>query len=261
MSKPFASVVEIYKYRDMLRNMVHRDLRGRYKASFLGFAWTFLNPLLQLLVYTIVFSYVLRSGIERYYLFLFVALIPWIAISTSITDGSMAVVGQSSMVTKIYFPRRILPIITVTTCFVNMLLCMIVVLVVAQFAIGLDFLLLPYLVPAFIAEYILALGMTLIVSSVTVYVRDFQHIMGVLVMAWQFLSPVMYSIESVPPKMKVVFSLNPMTSILSIFRSVLYYKKTPDMKFLLYSLGLGVFFLVLGWAVFGRLEKRFAEEL
>ena len=121
---------EIYDYREMIFTTVHRELRGRYKGSVLGFLWTFSNPLFQLLVYTMVFSVVLRSDIEKYYLFLFVALIPWLFMSTSVTGGSSCVYGQAGMVTKIYFPRQVLPISFVTTCFVNMLLCFVVELLV-----------------------------------------------------------------------------------------------------------------------------------
>lgn len=105
----FAKVKEIYDYREMISNLVRRDLRGRYKRSFFGFAWTFLNPLLQLVVYTIVFSTVMRMGIDKFYLFLFVALIPWTFFSASLAGGCGSMAAQGDMVRKIYFPREVLP--------------------------------------------------------------------------------------------------------------------------------------------------------
>lgn len=257
----FSSVKEVFAYREMLKNMVRRDLRGRYKASVLGFAWTFINPLLQLVVYTIVFSHVLRSGIEKYYLFLFVALIPWIAMASSLNDGANSVVGQANLVEKIYFPRRILPISTVTTCFVNMLLCMIVVLIVCQISIGVRWSFLWYLIPVFGVEYVLALGFALILSSLTVYFRDLQHIVGIFVMAWQFLSPVMYTTDGLTDDVKRIFEFNPMTGILNSCRAILYYKIHPDLKSLLYPFSVGLILLIFGWLVFGKLERRFAEEM
>lgn len=254
-------IKEIYNYREMIKMMVRRDLRGRYKASFLGFAWTFLNPLLQLFVYTMVFSVVLRSNIEKYYIFLFVALIPWLAMSSSITTSSSCITTQANLVTKIYFPRRVLPITSVTTCFINMLLCMVVVLVVCFVSVGLNFAILWYLIPTIAIEYILALGLGMIVSCLTVYVRDLEYMLSILVMAWQFLTPVMYSIDIVPQGLLKVFNLNPMTPIIISYRSVLYYKQAPQLSTMLTSLGMGVFFLVIGWFVFGKLERRFAEEL
>ena len=128
---------EIYDYREMIYNLVRRDLHGRYKRSFFGFAWTFLNPLLQLIVYTIVFSTIMRAGIDKFYLFLFVALIPWTFFNASLTGGCGSVLAQGGMVKKIYFPREVLPIAFVTTSFVNMLYCFVVVFaVVAVSGVG-----------------------------------------------------------------------------------------------------------------------------
>lgn len=121
---------EIYAYRQMIFSLIKRDLRGRYKGSFLGFLWTFLNPLFQLIVYTIVFSNIMRAGYEDYYLFLFVALIPWIFFSTSVIGGASCIWAQKDMVNKIYFPREVLPIAHVTCQLVNMLLSFLVVFAV-----------------------------------------------------------------------------------------------------------------------------------
>ena len=113
---------ELYAYREMIISLVRKDLRGRYKGSVLGFLWTFINPLLQLMVYTIVFSVILRAGIDKFYLFLFVALVPWIFFSSAVTGGATSILSQQDMVKKIYFPRQVLPISYVTSSFVNMLL-------------------------------------------------------------------------------------------------------------------------------------------
>ena len=118
---------ELYQYREMIRSLIHRDLRGRYKGSVLGFLWTFINPLLQLGVYTIVFSSIMRMGIDDYYLFLFVALIPWMFCATSIVGGSTCILANQNLVTKIYFPREVLPLAIVTSNFINMLYCFVIV--------------------------------------------------------------------------------------------------------------------------------------
>lgn len=255
-------LIEIYNYRAMIASLIRRDLRGRYKGSVLGFAWTFLNPLLQLVVYTIVFSNIMRSGIEDYYLFLFVALIPWLFFSTSITGGSNCIMAQKNLVEKIYFPREVLPISLVTASLVNMLLSFLVVFAALIISgKGINILLLPYLVPIIIVEYLLALGLTFIFSALTVYFRDLEHILGIVTMAWQFLSPVMYSVDMVPDDMIGIFMLNPMTPIIIAYRDVLYYQKAPDLKTLLTATCLGVALLIVGWFMFGRLQKHFAEEL
>ena len=180
-----SQIKEIYSYREMIWMLVRRDLRGRYKASFLGFLWTFLNPLLQLAVYTIVFSVILRSAIEKYYLFLFIALIPWMFFASSVQGGATCIVAQKDMVTKIHFPRQVIPIAHVTACFVNMLLCFIVVFLFCGFDVGLDIAVLPYIIPVMLTEYILAIGLCFIVSGATVYFRDLEHITGIIVMLWQ----------------------------------------------------------------------------
>lgn len=260
-----STVREIYSYREMIKSFVRRDLRGRYQGSFLGFLWTFLNPLLQVVVYSIVFSTILKSGIEKYYLFLFVALIPWLFFSNSVTGGSMSIISQKDMVKKIYFPREVLPIAHVTSAFVNMLLCFIVIFIVMIFSgATINPLALLCLIPVWIVEYILALGMAFVTSAITVYMRDMEHILSIIVMAWQYLTPVMYSDEMIPEKYKALFNLNPMTPVIKLYRDILYYGKTPELstlKYLIWALGMGLVVLVIGWLIFSRLKRRFAEEL
>lgn len=216
-------ITEIYTYREMIFSLVKRDLKGRYKGSMLGFFWTFLNPLLQLAVYTMVFSTIMRSGVKDYYLFLFVTLIPWIFFSTSLSGGASCILAQQNMVKKIYFPREVLPISYVTSQFVNMLLSFIVifaVLLLSGYALRIEAILCLPLVMT--VEYVLALGFTMIMSAVTVYVRDMEYILGIFTMAWQFLTPVMYAIDQVPQEVRWIFRINPMTYVITAYRDILY---------------------------------------
>ncbi len=255
------TISEIYSYREMIKAFIRRDLRGRYKGTFLGFLWTFLNPLLQLFVYVILFQTILRTDIEDYYVHLFVALIPWIFFSSSINDGSAAILSYKDMVKKIYFPREVLPIATVTTSFVNMLLCFLVVFAVTFPVRGINPIALLCLIPVFAVEYILALGMAFLVSAVTVYMRDMQHILGIVTMAWQYLTPVLYSIDNIPERYIMLFNINPMTPVIIAYRDILYYAKVPDLSTLFSALVMGLLMIVIGWFVFSKLKKRFAEEL
>jgi len=253
---------ELYAYRQMIFSLVKKDLRGRYKGSVLGFLWTFINPLLQLIVYTVVFSFILKTNIERYYLYLFVALIPWIFFSSSITVGSASIVAQKDLIKKIYFPRMVIPISYVTSSFVNMLLCFIVIFaVILVSGAGINLLSLLALPVIMIVEYILALGMAMLTSAITVYFRDLEHILGIVTMAWMYMTPIMYDKSIVPENLMPIFNLNPMTHIIECYRAVLYDKKFPDLTSLLSAVGLGIFFLILGMIVFNKLQKRFAEEL
>lgn len=253
---------DIYKYRQMIFSLVHKELRGRYKGSVLGFFWTFLNPLLQLIVYTFVFSILMRQQIEKYYLFLFVALVPWIFISTCVSAGSNCVFIYGDLVKKIYFPREVLPISFVTSQFVNMLYTFVVVFAVIIFTKhGLNFHALLYLPVIMVVEYVLALGLTLFFSALTVYVRDIAHILGILTMAWQFLSPVMYPSSKVPAEFLPFWNLNPMAHVLDSYRDILYFKQVPDIKTLGLAVVMGLFFLVFGEIMFAKLQKGFAENL
>lgn len=258
----FKTLHEIYEYRTMISSLIRRDLRGRYKGSVLGFAWTFLNPLLQLVVYTLVFSTIMRAGIEDYYLFLFVALIPWIFFSSSISAGASCVIAQKEMVKKIYFPREVLPIAHVTCQLVNMLLSFIVVFAVLIFSgKGISIRALLYLPIVVVAEYLLAISITMIVSAVTVYLRDLEHILAIFTMAWQFLSPVMYSVDMVPERLRKLFYMNPMTPIIVAYRDIFYYKKEPEIATLLHGGIFSIVLLIIGCFVFERLKKHFAEEM
>lgn len=253
---------ELYEYREMIRSLVHRDLKGRYKGSILGFAWTFLNPLFQLAVYTLVFSVIMRSGIKDYYLFLFVALVPWIFFSSCISSGAGCVRQQGDMIKKIYFPREVIPVSFVTSQFINMLLSLLVVfavLIIVQKPLNWRALLwLPLIM---IIEYFLALGMTMIVSSITVYWRDVEYLMNIIAMAWQFATPVMYGLDQVPEALVPYFNINPMTHVIVAYRDILYYGKVPQLSTLLSAVVCGAVFCIIGFALFGHLQKHFAEEL
>lgn len=255
-------IKEIFEYREMLFSLVRRDLRGRYKGSILGFLWTFINPLLQLMVYTVVFSVIIRSGIDKYYLFLFVVLIPWIFFSTSVIGCASIIIAHQNMVIKIYFPREILPVSYVVTCFINMLLSFIVVFVVILFSgVGFNFRALLCLPVIMVIEFFMALGLGMLVAGITVYLRDIEHILGIVMMAWQFLTPIMYSMDVVPEKYIPIFLLNPMTAIMQGYRDILYYKQVPEMGMMLEAVVFACVVLVIGWSSFAKLKKGFAEEL
>lgn len=262
------SLKEIYDYRQMIFSLVSRELRGRYKGSALGFLWTFINPLLQLLVYTLVFSVIMRAGIDQYYIFLFVALVPWMFFSASLTGGADSVLASQDMVKKIYFPREVLPISYVTSAFVNMLLTFIVVFIVLIVSgYGLNAMALLYMPIIMAVEYLLCLGIALLASALTVYFRDLQYILSIIAMAWQFLTPVMYSQEMIEeqlvnhPVLLQIWNLNPTTPIINAYRQILYYKQTPDLDTLASAAVLGIAVCAVGYAVFRKLQRGFAEEL
>jgi ABC-2 type transport system permease protein len=253
---------ELWDYREMIFSLTRRDIKSRYKGSVLGFFWMFLNPLLQLCVYTIVFSTIMRAGIEKFYLFMFVALVPWLFFGECLTSGSRVIFSQQDMVKKIYFPRDVLPISFTLSQFVNMLLSFIVIFVVVFFSgISIDPVALLYLPLIMIIEFVLGLGVVYITSALAVYFRDLQYIMGIVSMAWMYLTPVIYSVDMVPEKYIRLFYLNPMTSIVVAYRDILYYGRSPQLSTLANAVVMGVGILLIGRFVFSKLQRHFVEEL
>lgn len=255
-------IKDIYAYKDMIYSLVRRELRGRYKGSVLGFLWTYINPLCQIIVYSAVFSVIFRVQIEKFYLYLTIGMMPWVFFNTSVQGGSTCIRAQSDMVKKIYFPREVIPISYVTSAFVNMLLSFIIVFLVV-FAAGWGFnpFALLYLPLIMAIEYLLALGIAFIVSSVTVYFRDLEQIISVLMMAWIYLTPIMYDVEFIPEQLRTLFFLNPMTPIVVVYHDILYYRTIPEVSCLVQAGLVSLVFFVVGLLLFWRLDRGFAEEL
>ncbi len=255
-------IKELWEYREMVASLVKRDLKSRYKGSVLGFLWMFLNPLLQLAVYTVVFSTIMRMGIDKFYLFLFVALVPWLFFSTCLSAGTTVIFSQQDMVKKIYFPREVLPLAFTLSQFVNMLLSFLVIFaVVLCSGIKIELQALLCLPLVMCVEFILALGVTYLVSALNVYFRDLEHILGIVSMAWMYLTPIIYPIDMVPKEYVPLFYFNPMTSITIAYRDILYYGQVPHISTLSNAMVMGFVVLAAGQITFGRLQKHFVEEL
>ncbi len=256
------TIKELYQYREMIFSLIRKDLKGRYKGSVLGFLWTFLNPLFQLVIYTIVFSVLFPTTIEKFYIFLFVGLIPWLFFNTCLAGGATSVVSQENLIKKIYFPRQVLPIAYVTSAFVNMLLTFIVIFAVLLISgFGINFRIMWVLPIVMIVEYLLALGIAMISSALTVYFRDLEYILGIIAMAWMYLTPILYEVDTIPEEYRHLIYLNPMTGVIMCYKDILYYKQMPEIETIGTAFGIGVIFLLLGFVVFGRLQRHFVEEL
>ena len=252
---------EIYNYRELLKTNIKKEIRGKYKGSWLGVLWTFLNPLLMLAVYAFVFPYILRVNVDNYTIFMIVALIPWNFFTTAIQSGTGSVVANGNILKKVYFPREIIPISITTSQLVNFLITCIIMAVFIIFS-GVGFsvhvLLFPLLV---LIQYVLILGLTFILSALTVFVRDIDHFVSVILMLGFYATPIVYQGEMLPKKFQILLKLNPMAQLVEAYRSILYYHRMPDMTMLIIW-GLGsVALLVIGYLIFKKLEKSFVEEL
>lgn len=255
-------VKNIWSFRDMVFELTHRELRGKYKGSVLGFLWTYVNPLMQILVYAFVFSQIFRSGIEKFHLYLIVSMFPFNFFTGGVIQGLGSIRYQGDLVKKVYFPRQILPIVSLTVNFVNMLISFLIIysiLLVSGW--GIDLKLQVWLLPVMVIEYFFALGLALMLSAVEVYFRDIEHIVTVLMMIWMYVTPMFYSIEIIPEKFLPVFYCNPMLYVIGMYQQILYYKVAPNMVYMVRGAGSAVAVMVIGSVIFKMLEKRFAEEL
>lgn len=256
------SLKEIWNYRDMIGSLVRRELRGKYEKSVLGFLWAFLGPLFQILIYSVVFTIVFHNNMPNYTMFLMAGMLPWTFFNDSVSQGTSTIIGNSEMVKKIYFPREVLVIAEVLAKMVNMLLSFIVMaafLIVTGVGFSIQLAVLPL---AILVELIFALGLSLIVSALTVYLRDLEYVINVVMMAWVWGTPVMYSMEGINNQLfQKLLYYNPMTAIITNYQYIFYYHLWPRVTSIVHPLIEGIILLIIGNLVFMKCKKRFAEEM
>jgi lipopolysaccharide transport system permease protein len=267
-----AGAKELVQYRDLIRNLVVRDLRVRYKNSVLGFAWSLLNPLGMMIIFTVVFTIMLPySEVEKFPVFVLCALLPWNWFSASVIGSTGTIVGNAALVKKVYFPREVLPISVVLSNLVNFLLALIVLFaMIVIFRVRLTgwALLLPVVI---FVQMIFTMGVALFLSTLNVFYRDTQVIMEVVMLAWFFVTPVFYPVSILPQTytllgitldvQRLVYILNPMASIIATYRVILYAGAPPALDFLARTTVTSAAVLACGYLFFARYAKRFAEEL
>ncbi|MBQ3033921.1 MAG: ABC transporter permease [Deferribacterales bacterium] len=256
----YSTVKEIFNYSEMLKSIVKKDLRTRYRGSVLGFLWTFLNPMLQLTVYAIVFPYVLRFNVENYAVFLFVCLIPYAFFQTTVLLSCGLIINNANIVTKLYFPRIILPLGCTISGLINMFLTYLIVIpMLLFFDIPMTWNLL-WLFFLFLVQTVMCAGLAMLFSAINVYFRDTEHIMGIITMALHFLSPILYGIEMLPEKLQFWIKLNPLTGLFTAYRDVVFYGKSIIFSnMMIYSIVCSFVIFIVGFVVFQKLQRNFAE--
>ena len=252
---------ELYQYRELLKTNVKKDIRGKYKGSFLGVLWSFVNPLLQVLVYAIIFPYIMRVKTDNYLIFLICGIIPWTWFTTSINNGTSCILVNSNLIKKVYFPREILPISIVTSGLINFLIsCLIILIFVLGGGLGISWHLvfLPLII---LIQYVVTLALVFLLSAINVYVKDVEYLVIFFINMAFYATPVLYSTEMFSGWFLWIFKLNPMAHLISAYRDIFYLHQVPQLGSLAVVLGIGLVVLVLCYLVFDRLEKRFAEEI
>ena len=252
---------DLYKYRELLKTNIKKDITGKYKKSFLGILWSFVSPLLQIAVYAFVFQVILKSEIPNYTVYLCCGLIPWQYFSSVIIRGAACIIDNGNIIKKVYFPREILPISVVTSEGVNFLISTIIIIGFAIFGgIGLSVNILWYFVILAI-QYVVSVGCAFIVSSLSVYFRDLLHLLSIIIQLLFYATPIVYSTSAVPAELQWIVKINPMSYLIEAYRNIFYNKMPPDAKGLLICFAMGIVLCVIGYFTFRKLEKRFAEEL
>ena len=252
---------DLYEYRELLKTNVKKDIGGKYKHSFFGVLWSFINPLLQIAVYAIIFPLIIRNNIPNYTVFMVCGLIPWNFFSMVVNRSTWCIVQNGGILKKVYFPRAILPFSLVLSETVNFLISSIIMFVFTlAYGMGISKYVLLYPV-IIIVQDVLMIGMGFILSAVTVYMRDIQHFIGVILQLLMYATPVVYSIETIPENYRFILKYNPMTYIIEGYRDILYYQQMPNMKVLGILFVAGVIGSIVGYFIFQKLQKRFAEEL
>lgn len=268
---------EVVRYRYLLRNMVVRDVKVRYKNSLLGMLWSLLNPLLMMMVYTILFTQLLPNrDIHHYPIFILVALIPWQFLSGTIMGGTMSVTGNASLIKKVYFPRVLLPTSNLLANLVHFSLAFVVlVLLLYAFGIGLTVhaLWVPFIL---LTQLIFMLGLAFILATTQAFYRDTMMILDVAILAWFFLTPIFYPYEALNTQAhflgmelnpaRIMRWINPMASIIDSYRTVLWgtVNSGPaamDVLMMGRTFITAVIILIIGYFTFTKAEYLFGEKL
>jgi lipopolysaccharide transport system permease protein len=262
---------ELYQYRALLWALTTRELKARYRASVLGFLWTFLNPTLNMLVYVLVFGVIMSTSVERYPFFLFCGLLPWVFFASSVLGGTTAVSDRKDLLTKVRFPAQVLPATVVATNLVNFLLSLPLLFLLGALYRDWPTWHLVWLVPVLVVQTFFTLAVTYLLSAFNVAFRDLQHIVGNLVQMLFFLTPVLWNVETIPAVQRwgldlsaeqaraLVLYGNPMAAVMNAWRDVFYRHQAPAWQPLAVVAGVSVVLLWISSGVFERRREEFAE--
>ncbi len=253
---------EVYRYREAVRNLVARDLKVRYSNSALGVVWTLAGPLLMTLVYSLVFTFFVRNGIDKYPVFILSGLLPWTFFTTTIAGATSSISGNGHLINRVYFPREVLPVANLLSNAVNFgvaLLLLFGFIVVYRVPVGITLLWLPVVVGV---QAMLMLGLGLLLGAINVYLRDTQQLVDVGLLAWFFLTPIIYPLDQLSAAMQLILKvLNPMANLVTAYRAILFNGIAPDLPLLGVAALQATLLLVVGALVFRRLSPSFAEEI
>ena len=254
-------IKNLYNYRELLKSNVKKEIRGKYKGSFLGVLWSFINPLLQVAVYAIVFPYIMRVKTDNYLQYLIVGIIPWSFFTTVLNQGMITVRMNAGIIKKVYFPREILPISVALSGLVNFFIsCIIIILFCIFGGVGISWHLV--LLPAFaIVQFFLTLGIVMALSAINIYIKDTEYLINFIVNMLFYGTPILYPATLFPEQYRWILYANPLTELINAYRDIFIYHQVPSLMAIGYLVGITILIFFIGLAIFRKLEKGFAEEV
>ncbi len=252
---------EIWRYRDLLQLLVANSIKTRYKRSVLGVLWTLLNPLLTTIVLTVALSQLFRFQIENYPVYLLSGLVAWNFFSQTVTEVMSTLVWGSHLMKRIYVPHAIFPVSVVGNGLVNLFLALIPLFVIMLFVHQPLHWTLGLLPLAVLLLTLFTTGISLLLATLAVYFVDLVEMVKILLMAWFYLTPIIYPLEAVPPKYAWVLKLNPMSYLIEIFRGLIYNGTIPSESHLVSVSVVSVLIFLIGWIVFTRKSNEFAYHI
>jgi len=251
----------LYDSRELLWNWMRREFRIRYSQAVLGVLWTVLQPTALMLIFTVVFSSILKvdTGNIPYPAFVYIGLLSWNFFASAVGAASSSVGDHMSIVSKVAFPREILPFSIILVSLLDFLIAasiFVVLLVYYQIPIGSAALFVPAIV---IAQMALITGISLLTASVYVRYRDVRFIVPIVLQMWFFINPIFYSTQNVPQQFQLLYYFNPMAVFIGAFRSVIFLNQLPDLVSFGIASGVSLLVLLIGYAVFKKAESKFAD--
>lgn len=248
----------LYKYKDLLEQLVIRDLKIKYRRSFLGYLWGILNPLMLMVIMTIVFSHMFRRGIENFPVYLLSGQIMFNFMNISTNNAMRSIIGCAALLKKVYVPKYIFTVSKVTSSLIDFVLSMGALVMVMLFT-GVRFTWYILLVPVvLLLLYVFCVGIGLFLAQITVFFRDVQYIYSVVTTGWMYLTPIFYPAELLPPwLLSLVEMFNPMYCYITIFRELILYGTMPALSLWAYGTGAAVLGLALGGISFRRSQDKF----
>jgi lipopolysaccharide transport system permease protein len=260
------SLARLPRYRGLIQSLVTRELKARYRGSVLGFFWSFVNPLLLLLVYSLVFKYFLppsAKGIDNYELFMFCGILPWTWFSTSLLESSGVLISGGNLIKKVLFPAEILPIVTVLANMMHFFLGLpILAAFLLYFQRPLNIGELAWFPAAILVQLILTTGFALLLSALTVHFRDIRDILSNVLTLWFFATPIIYPYFIMQDWQMRILKMNPMTHLVITYQEILYFEGPVGHGAWLVAVGAAsVVFFLFSYFVFDRLRDTFAEEV